>query len=147
MSQNLQEDEILISTVEKKGKNWVEVAKEMHKQGIVTKSGKQCRERQFIGSTFRWMHQLDPSISKDDFTEVEMSVLFSMHKAMGNKWIDISHQLPGRQVIFSKHRTDNMIKNFYYATVRKEIKRIEASLKAIPEYNSIFKCKIGQKLL
>eukprot|EP00831_Metopus_contortus_P062183 TRINITY_DN541_c0_g2_i7.p1 TRINITY_DN541_c0_g2~~TRINITY_DN541_c0_g2_i7.p1 ORF type:complete len:232 (-),score=11.87 TRINITY_DN541_c0_g2_i7:15-710(-) len=122
------EDKTLISIVEKYGKNWVKVEKEMHERGIGTKTGKQCRER--------WLHQLDPQIDKKEFTEAEMSKLFSMHRTMGNRWKDISNELPGRQPKSSQYRTDNMIKNFYYSTVRKEIKRIKSSLKTTSEYNS-----------
>eukprot|EP00831_Metopus_contortus_P062181 TRINITY_DN541_c0_g2_i5.p1 TRINITY_DN541_c0_g2~~TRINITY_DN541_c0_g2_i5.p1 ORF type:complete len:214 (-),score=15.79 TRINITY_DN541_c0_g2_i5:15-656(-) len=120
------EDKTLISIVEKYGKNWVKVEKEMHERGIGTKTGKQCRER--------WLHQLDPQIDKKEFTEAEMSKLFSMHRTMGNRWKDISNELPGR--------TDNMIKNFYYSTVRKEIKRIKSSLKTTSEYNILNFTKI-----
>ncbi len=55
------------------------------------------------------------------FTEEEENTLFEAHKLYKNKWVEISKVLPGR--------TDNAVKNYYYAAMRKEIRRINRVLK------------------
>ena len=50
-----------------------------------------------------------------------MEKLFELHKVFGNKWSIIAQHLPGR--------TDNITKNFFYAFVRKNITKINMSLR------------------
>ena len=52
------------------------------------RSAKQCRDR--------WHNQLDPSISKEPWTESEDALLLEAHQALGNKWSLIAEMLPGR---------------------------------------------------
>jgi hypothetical protein len=47
--------------------------------------------------------------------------LFELHRLYGNKWSAIAELLPGR--------TDNIIKNFFYAFVRKNITKINLALR------------------
>jgi myb proto-oncogene protein len=42
--------------------------------------------------------------------------LFNTHNVVGNKWAKISALLPGR--------TDNYIKNHFYSTLRKAVRRV-----------------------
>ena len=85
------------------------------------RTGKQCRER--------WHNHLDPSIKKSPINDIEEKIIFDAHKVFGNKWADIAKLLNGR--------SDNCIKNYYYSTLRKHIRRINKSLK---------QCQVAKKL-
>jgi len=47
-------------------------------------------------------------------------IIFKAHRKYGNKWADISKYLVGR--------TDNSIKNHFYSTLRKSLRRINKYL-------------------
>lgn len=59
---------------------------------------------------------MDPSIVKKSWTAAEEDIMFEEHKKHGNKWIIIAEKLPGR--------TDNAIKNHFYSTIRRSLRRI-----------------------
>ena len=74
---------------------------------LPTRTGKQCRER--------WHNQLDPNITKTDWSAAEDELLIASHTRFGNKWAEIAKQLAGR--------TDNQIKNRWNSALRRELRK------------------------
>lgn len=72
-----------------------------------------------------WHNQLNPELEKGKWTEEEEKLVFELHARNGNKWTTIALQLPGR--------TDNAIKNFFYSTIRRSLRRMS---KLVGEKNS-----------
>ena len=52
------------------------------------RSDKQCRER--------WNRAICPNISRDKFSDTENKAIMDLYKNIGNKWVQISLNLPGR---------------------------------------------------
>ena len=55
-----------------------------------------------------------------EWTKEEEMIIFQAHRKYGNKWADISKYLVGR--------TDNSVKNHFYSTLRKSLRRINKFL-------------------
>lgn len=92
----------------KENAQWCRVARIIkEKYGITARSGKQCRER--------WNNHLDPKTRKREWTEDEEKIIFSFQEQYGNQWSEISKFLIGR--------SDNTIKNHFYATIRRKIRK------------------------
>ncbi|KAK3160460.1 hypothetical protein QOZ80_1BG0059780 [Eleusine coracana subsp. coracana] len=74
--------------------------------------GKSCR--------LRWMNYLRPDLKRGRFSQQEEDLIIALHKTLGNSWSQIATRLPGR--------SDNEIKNFWNARLRKKLRQKEASM-------------------
>ena len=94
-----EEDAILREKRRIYGRKWAKIA--AHLPG---RQGKQCRER--------FVNHLDPELKKGEWTNEEEAILIAMHQTHGNRWANISKQLPGR--------SDNDVKNHWYSTIQRK---------------------------
>lgn len=92
---------------------------------------------------YRWQHQLNPSIVKEDWSPTQQLELFKLHVEHGNKWCKIAEFLPGR--------SSNAVKNYFYCTIRRVFTKINLILvknracqefKFIREFESDFISKL-----
>lgn len=58
----------------------------------------------------------DVGLKKSPWTLDEEQVFCEKHEILGNKWVEIAKSLPGRN--------DNAVKNFFYSSIRKYIRKI-----------------------
>jgi hypothetical protein len=105
-----EEDDLLGSLVARHGvKSWTLVSQSFNKR-----TGKHCRER--------WFNHLNPEIKKGEWTAEDDFIITAMQKELGNQWAKITRCLPGR--------TDNAVKNRFYAVQRANKKIEEAKITA-----------------
>ncbi len=71
--------------------------------------------------TLRWHNHLDPEVAKGPLTPNEERELFAAHRQYGNKWAEIAKHIKGR--------TDNVVKNHFYSTLRRELRHVVRQLK------------------
>jgi hypothetical protein len=101
-SWTVEEDQILREKRSLYGRKWAKIA--AHLPG---RQGKQCRER--------FVNHLDPELKKGEWTDDEEAILIAMHEHHGNRWANISKQLPGR--------SDNDVKNHWYSTIQRKFQQ------------------------
>ncbi len=63
-----------------------------------------------------WHNHLNPDVVKGPLTAEEEEVIFQAQREYGNKWADIAKLLKGR--------TDNVVKNHFYSTLRRQLRKI-----------------------
>jgi len=109
------EDEAVEQLVKKHGiKKWSLIAEKLDTEyKIKGRNGKQCRER--------WHNHLNPFVKKLPLSDGEEKLIFEKHREYGNKWAEIAKYLNGR--------TDNVIKNYFYATLRRQFRKITKKMK------------------
>lgn len=100
-----EEDQLIISLVEKFGKNWSLISRL-----VPTRNGKQIRDR--------FINYLDPEINKEKFAEEEDEKIIKSYLINGTKWSVIAKEFEGR--------TGDMIKNRFYSCLRKKVHGYEA---------------------
>ena len=94
-----EEDKILREKRLMYGRKWAKIA-----SFLPGRHGKQCRER--------YVNHLNPELTKSEWTDDEEAVLIAMRQVHGNRWANISKELPGR--------SDNDVKNHWYSTIKRK---------------------------
>eukprot|EP01017_Pseudomicrothorax_dubius_P016981 TRINITY_DN1923_c0_g1_i2.p1 TRINITY_DN1923_c0_g1~~TRINITY_DN1923_c0_g1_i2.p1 ORF type:complete len:427 (-),score=62.05 TRINITY_DN1923_c0_g1_i2:38-1318(-) len=110
-----EEDEKVIEFVNKYGRNWSLISQQLY-----NRSGKQIRER--------FLNKLNPKINRMKWTEEEDELILKLYYEIGPLWSKIAKHLIGRP--------ENMVKNRFYAHLRKSVLPIQEVLKMEDKENT-----------
>lgn len=103
-----QEDSALVLLIEKHGfKNWKSVSVDLRKKYKISRTPKQCRDR--------WFNNLKNEKNDDPLSAEEINYLIELYTQLGPQWSKISQLMSSR--------TENQLKNFMNATVRRNIRK------------------------
>ncbi|KAI4340585.1 hypothetical protein MLD38_025404 [Melastoma candidum] len=99
-----EEDTVLVDYINRNGEGmW----RTLPKRAGLLRCGKSCR--------LRWMNYLRPSVKHGHIEADEEDLILRLHRLLGNRWSLIAGRIPGR--------TDNEIKNYWNAHLRKKLIR------------------------
>jgi hypothetical protein len=90
--------------------NWKEISSDLSQNLGIRRTSKQCSDR--------WYNALCVTSPNHKFTESEKNLVFSTFLTTGPHWRKITEKI--------KTKTENQIKNFMNATVRRNIRRFNA---------------------
>lgn len=125
------EDQLLRDIVEREKSDpldWRRISDLLLEKGV-EKSPRQVRER--------WVNQLDPHLEHDSLNSEDHVKLLDLHSKYGNSWKTIAKNFEGR--------SDNGIKNQFFAMIRKSLRKARKSLKQ--NYNTTHVNEIKPKML
>lgn len=126
------QDKFLTSLVSSNDVNWPEIASQVNNEfSNLDRTGKMCRER--------WYNYLNPDIKQNKITPAEEVQIFDLYKQYGNKWVEIAKNLPGR--------TENWVKNLYYATLRRYVRNINKFKTVQKEMEWLEGIEVNEKML
>ncbi|CAD8168635.1 unnamed protein product [Paramecium octaurelia] len=115
-SWSYQEDKLLLELIKLHGcTSWNHIARELQSLGknpLKVRSSAACRER--------YQNILNPDLNKSNWTQEEEENLFNLQQSCGNSWARIAAQMPGR--------SDLLCKNYFYATLRKVLRRLSKAV-------------------
>ncbi|CAD8062633.1 unnamed protein product [Paramecium primaurelia] len=115
-SWSYQEDKLLLELIKLNGcTSWNHIARELQSQGknpLKVRTPAACRER--------YQNILNPNLNKSNWTLEEEQNLFNLQQSFGNSWARIASQMPGR--------SDLLCKNYFYATLRKVLRRLSKAV-------------------
>ncbi|OMJ95313.1 hypothetical protein SteCoe_1372 [Stentor coeruleus] len=102
-----QEDQALKVLVQQFGeKKWKIISQNFNSTLNLSRTSKQCRDR--------WANYLN-GYKTNSFTSQEISNMLHYFDVYGSRWAKISRHLKGR--------TENQIKNFFYSTIRRNVRK------------------------
>ncbi|XP_050363178.1 transcription factor MYB8-like [Argentina anserina] len=118
-----EEDKMLADHIKAQGEQkWSSI----FKQTGLRRCGKSCR--------LRWLNYLRPTIKRGNITQEEEDLIIRLHKLLENRWSLIAGRIPGR--------TDNEIKNYWNAHLRKKSQPEKTSKAAVKKMRPSDEAKV-----